>query len=111
MTIRLHRRYAIYFCPKPHSELARLGAQWLGWDPQSATAFAPLGGQWVEQARPYGLHATMKAPFRLEDPQSLPDLVERFAALCQGHTAFQIQLQLTRISQFWALVPTKPAAR
>ncbi|MEM6972496.1 MAG: DUF1045 domain-containing protein [Pseudomonadota bacterium] len=59
-----YRRYAIYWTPEPDSVLARQGAAWLGWDPVSATGEAPDDPRLAAPWR-YGLHATMKAPFRL----------------------------------------------
>lgn len=67
-------RYAIYCTPSPGSALWQAGSRWLGRDAQSGSllpqpaidgvpglAFAKL----TDDARRYGFHATLKAPFRL----------------------------------------------
>ena len=84
-------RYAIYFAPESDSPWWRLGAGLLGRNegrgpPPPDTA--PPGGidsdQWramTDEARRYGFHATLKAPFRLDAQASLPMLTERLCAL------------------------------
>ena len=70
------RRHAIYFAPEP-GPLARFGAEWLGWDPETGVGAEPASGlpgllaarRQLITARPrrYGFHATLKAPFRLAE--------------------------------------------
>jgi putative phosphonate metabolism protein len=86
-------RYAIYFVPPADSALYRFGAGFLGYDCYSGEslphpqdiALAP--SEWdalTREARKYGFHATLKAPFRLLPPFSEADLtaeLERFAAI------------------------------
>ncbi|MFN3614080.1 MAG: phosphonate metabolism protein, partial [Rubrimonas sp.] len=67
-----YARYAIYYAPEPGSALARAGAAWLGADPAGAPPppIEPAGlprprAELVSRAARYGLHATLKAPFRL----------------------------------------------
>ena len=69
-----HTRYAIYYAPDP-GPLADFGAAWLGWDIASGRAVAPpdIGPlprpveEITRTPRKYGLHATIKPPFRLID--------------------------------------------
>ncbi|EGF30650.1 hypothetical protein IMCC9480_1081 [Oxalobacteraceae bacterium IMCC9480] len=60
-------RYAIYFAPASDSPWWQAGCYWLGRDPEhrlgGLDATTPLRGN----ARRYGFHATLKAPFRLAD--------------------------------------------
>jgi putative phosphonate metabolism protein len=118
-------RFAIYAAPGTGSADA-LGAalrekaeQWLGRS-VSADPIAPgkpVG--WTREAidaitvdaRRYGFHATLKAPFRLAEgrtPDELDAAVARFAA---GHGGAVIpQLTLARLDGFFALVPGAEAA-
>ncbi|MFC4244245.1 DUF1045 domain-containing protein [Gryllotalpicola reticulitermitis] len=61
-------------------------------------------------ARRYGFHATLKAPFRLAEGRTLADLeqaVERFAA---AHSVVEVpNLALTRLGAFFAIMPGAPA--
>lgn len=64
-------RAAIYWAPGPEDALHRLGSQWLGRDTVTGAALAQpaLPGldiaELTAEARGYGLHATVKPPFRL----------------------------------------------
>lgn len=79
-----HARYAIYWLPE--GPLAAFGAAWLGHD--IATGRAPSGppnpeADLVAPARRYGLHATLKPPFRLAPgttPRALSDATAALAA-------------------------------
>ena len=118
-------RFAIYAAPGTGSADA-LGAalrekaeQWLGRS-VSADPIAPGNpARWTREAidaitvdaRRYGFHATLKAPFRLAEgrtPEELDAAVARFAA---GHGGAVIpQLTLARLDGFFALVPGAQAA-
>ena len=86
-------RYAIYFVPPADSALYRFGAGFLGYDcytgeslphPQDIALTASEWDALTREARKYGFHATLKAPFRLLPPFSEADLtaeLERFAAI------------------------------
>ena len=84
-------RYAIYFAPESDSPWWRLGAGLLGRNEGGGVPpphTAPPGGidpdRWhrmTAEARRYGFHATLKAPFRLDTRASLPMLTERVSAL------------------------------
>lgn len=85
-------RHALYFVPAPETDLARLGADWLGCPrenraPGPAPVVPGLAPERVQAltatARRYGFHATLKAPFRLMPGRSeaeLADALDRFAA-------------------------------
>ena len=113
-------RFAIYAAPgvraaDPVGALLRQRAeQWLGRSVSAGpvTPVAPAG--WTRaavdaitvDARRYGFHATLKAPFRLAEgrtPEELDAAVARFAA---DRAATVIpQLTLARLGGFFALVP------
>lgn len=84
----MFKRYAIFYTP-PDGPLAELGARWLGWDAAhgKAVAHPQICGLDVARItakpRKYGLHGTLKAPFRLADgveQSALHEAVARFAA-------------------------------
>lgn len=113
--------YAAPGTPSVHpvaSRLRTLAEQWLG---RSASghpveAAAPLGHRRSSidaitvDARRYGFHGTLKAPFRLARGTTLDELdgaVARFAA--RRRLVVVPQLTLARIDGFFALVPGTPA--
>lgn len=80
-----YARYAVYWAPAAGSGLAREGARWLGWDPESGRESAAEGGTLAAGPRRYGLHATLKPPFRLVEGARAADLdaaVGDLAASC-----------------------------
>ena len=115
-------RWAIYWAPPAASALANFGARWLGRDaergavPQGQGLALPPGTDpaWLATVtadpRHYGLHATLKPPFRLADgraPAALVTALERFAAVTTPVTG--PPLVLRRLGRFLALVPNGPA--
>lgn len=66
-------RYAIYYAPRTNSPWWRAGCNWLGRDPErgiTCTSNDSIGAptpwhQLTQEARRYGFHATLKAPFEL----------------------------------------------
>ena len=74
-------RAAIYFAPAPDDPLTAEAARWLGRDPWGA-APRPRGtvpgfseaeiDARTRDARRYGFHATLKAPFRLAGNRTAP---------------------------------------
>lgn len=110
----MYRRYAVYFTP-PGSAFADFGAAWLGWDMARGAAVphpdieglpAPLADITVTP-RKYGLHATLKPPFRLAGGTDAEALEQRFAAFCATHAPVSLEagLTLARLGRFLALVP------
>jgi putative phosphonate metabolism protein len=114
------RRFAIYAAPGVRSPdtagalLRRTAEQWLGRsvcaDP--VTPGVPAG--WTRaaidamtvNARRYGFHATLKAPFRLAAGRTPEELDAAVARLAAGSAAAVIpRLTLARLGGFFALVP------
>lgn len=69
----------------------------------------------TEASRRYGLHATLKPPFRLADGHDRSDLEDTIAALAARQAPVRIPaLELTRMGRFLALCPAgnaKPVDR
>ncbi len=103
-------RYALYFTPPP-GPLAEFGAAWLGWDPLTGTACPhpalnlPLT-EITATPRKYGLHATMKPPFRLAPGQTEEALAEALAAFGAGEARVTLDtLEIARLGRVLALSP------
>lgn len=95
----MSNRYALYFWPEPGGTLAELARRWT----------AALPAAWTAGARVYGLHATLKAPFRLAPGRDL-DGLRRAVADLAGRLApvARHDLVLTRLDGFLALCPPAP---
>jgi putative phosphonate metabolism protein len=77
-----YARYAVYWAPAPGSALAREGAAWLGHDPTTGEEDAARAADpRVAEPRRYGLHATLKPPFRLAEGATAGALDAAMAAL------------------------------
>lgn len=95
----MNNRYAIYFWPEPGSALAELAARW----PQA------LPAAWTAEARAYGLHATLKPPFRLAPGTDLAGLTAAVAQLAARLTQPPPRpLALVELDGFLALTPPHP---
>lgn len=111
-------RYAIYFAPPPDSPWWEAGCRWLGRDPASGIASPHMQvagvpdrivSQLTVDARRYGFHATLKAPFALADGFSemhLADMAQAFAAH-QRPISFE-DMRLASMTDFLALRPSAP---
>lgn len=107
------KRYAVYVAPEP-GPLADFGAAWLGWDclagrnvdhPEVPGLPVPLA-EITETPRKYGMHATMKPPFRLCDGAGEAALRAAFEGFCRTATPVSLDgLTLARLGRFLALVP------
>lgn len=106
-------RYAIYFTPPP-GPLAAFGASWLGWDTGTGqpVAYPDIAGlpcpvaEITETPGRYGLHATIKPPFRLAGGCCEADLIGALEAFCAQHGAATAEKpELARMGRFLALVP------
>ncbi len=107
-------RYALYFAPE--GKWWQQGSTWLGRDaasgqllPQPAIAGldAGLQRQLTSDARRYGFHATLKAPFQLADGYSEADLVKALQEFCKQQKTIQLQEpQVQWMGKFLALRPT-----
>ncbi|WMD20573.1 DUF1045 domain-containing protein [Achromobacter seleniivolatilans] len=99
-------RYALYLAPT--GPWGATGSRWLGRCADTGARLAPLPGQpaesqeWTQAPRHYGLHATLKPPFRLRagvTPQAL-DAAAR--ELVDGVTPFSIELECEQLRGFLA---------
>ncbi|GAA0800643.1 DUF1045 domain-containing protein [Cupriavidus gilardii] len=115
MTMPAHR-YAIYLAP--NEPFRTFGQHWLGRDADTGAAvpllpeMAARPAEWVEAPAHYGLHATLKPPFRLAEgmvPAMLDDAVRNFA---RGRHPFQVPLTLRALRGFvaWSLADRHEAA-
>lgn len=102
----LAHRYALYLAPTgPWREH---GSRWLGRCADTGEALAPLPGQadtpreWTQAPRHYGLHATLKPPFRLR-AGATPDAVDAAAReLVRGFHPFEVALECETLRGFLA---------
>ncbi|MEA2116770.1 MAG: DUF1045 domain-containing protein [Thermodesulfobacteriota bacterium] len=110
-------RFALYYAPSPSSLLWELGSRWLGYD--------ALGGERIRQVRcsgldperlyeitliprRYGLHATLKPPFRLAADSEVEMLRLAISDFTSRRTPFVLPpLSLRRINDFFCLGPEK----
>lgn len=106
------QRYAIYFLPPASEAWAGFGASWLGWDVETGQDLAHPDSTGLDVAaltatpRKYGLHATMKPPFRLAKGQDLDALDKACAALATSRPAVALDgLEIARLGRFLALRP------
>jgi putative phosphonate metabolism protein len=112
-------RHALYWAPPAGSILTRLGEAWLGHsaegrtpDPRAAVPGFAGDELTVITAEPrrYGLHATLKPPFRLAEGRSEAALEAALAAFCRTRPVIVAPpLRLKRIGNFLALVPGERA--
>jgi putative phosphonate metabolism protein len=113
-------RYALYWAPEDGDPLGAFGAAWLGHDPASADpvryrerlGLSPaMAEDLTAEPRRYGLHATLKAPFRLKPDARLVHLADAVDALARSTKAFTTEpLRLTNLNGFLALCPAVPSS-
>ncbi|SHI91856.1 putative phosphonate metabolism protein [Roseomonas rosea] len=106
-------RAALYWAPPVDDPLHRLGSTWLGRDAETGATLVqpPLPGLDIAaltgDPRGYGLHATLKPPFRLT--ASYAALREDAARLAAGTEPFDLPgLELASLSGFLALRESSP---
>ncbi|MFU1476461.1 DUF1045 domain-containing protein [Roseovarius sp. C7] len=106
-----YRRYALYYTPAA-TAWSHWATRWLGWDMAQGAPVTPPGGLeagphgWTETPRRYGLHATLKPPFRLAQGESHESLQEAFHRFCDSSSPAPIgPVKLTRLGRFLALMP------
>lgn len=106
-------RFAIYHMPAP-GPFAAFGAAWLGWDAVTGqpaqhpviTGLPRSIDQITETPRKYGLHATIKPPFRLCADTTEADLNNALAAFCADQPPVILdELELAQLGRFLALRP------
>jgi hypothetical protein len=106
------KRFAVYYAPRPGA-FANHAAAWLGWDavlgaavPQPEVPEIPFPAILTAEARRYGFHGTLRAPFRLAEGLGQAEACDRVAALaaqlpvvvCEG-------LVMENLQGFLALTP------
>lgn len=98
-----YSRYAIYYTA-PGSELAKLGASWLGWDMAARREISPSKGpsEAVKRPRKYGFHATLKPPFHLAEGQKPDALLRAARQIAQEHAPFEVAP--FRVAQLGAMI-------
>jgi hypothetical protein len=106
----MFERFAIFYTPT--GALADFGAQWLGWDSAHGRAvvqseIAGIDVRTITQTpRKYGLHGTLKAPFKLAEGCDLAQLRDAASTFATGQPEFEIgALALRHDSGFVALRP------
>lgn len=108
MTMQAHR-YAIYLAPA--GPFHTFGSQWLGRDAHSGLPLPPSAtvearpSHWVEAPARYGLHATLKPPFRLAEGTDAAMLDAAARAFAAGRQPFDATLDLRALRGFvaWCL--------
>ncbi|HYG90643.1 MAG TPA: DUF1045 domain-containing protein [Azospirillum sp.] len=113
------RRFALYFAPENGSVLDEFGWRWLGRRPDSAE-LGPLPAVGLDpdrqaglvaDARRYGFHATLKAPFRLGEGMDDASLRDAAAAFARQRRPFvEPPFVLKDLHGFLALRPRQPSA-
>lgn len=99
-------RYAVYLAPV--GAWRELGSAWLGRDEETgrriprARADDPRLDAWTDAPRHYGLHATLKPPFRLRPGTTAAALDESVRALARTQAPFRIALALRALRGFLA---------
>jgi len=105
-------RYAVYWLPE--GALGAWGENWLGWSMQHGRPLAqptPPGlprplSDLTRAASTYGLHATIKPPFRLAEGQSAAAMFDAFRAYCATTPGISAgALRLSHLGGFLALTP------
>ena len=112
-------RHAAYFAPALQSQAWALGSQWLGRCahqsiPLAQPRFKHLSAELFETLtrtpRLYGWHATLKAPFELNEDATPEALESAFSDLADNTVnAFHLPLKLVDMGDFLALVPAQPS--
>ncbi|MNR79268.1 Ribose 1,5-bisphosphate phosphokinase PhnN [compost metagenome] len=111
-------RYALYYTPVNDSPWAQAGSSWLGRQPASdepATQVNIPGiprlllASLTADARRYGFHATLKAPFRLFEGFSEEHLLQMARAFCSTQKAIALdELRVRPLKDFLALSVAGP---
>ncbi len=111
-------RYAIYFAPDQGDPVERFGTSLLGYDAETGheieqTELPNVGADalrdWTAEARRYGFHATLKAPFRLATGRSEGELCAALDDFALRRQAFAFRLRLASLGGFVALLPAEPS--
>jgi phosphonate metabolism protein PhnN/1,5-bisphosphokinase (PRPP-forming) len=108
-------RYALYFAPPTDSPWWSAGCRWLGRDAVIGTNFSHrqmpgaqrlILAKLTSDARRYGFHATLKAPFRLSDGFTESHLLKMAAAFSAIQRPIVLEdMQIGMMGNFLALRP------
>jgi putative phosphonate metabolism protein len=108
-------RYAVYFSPARGSPWWTFGSDWLGRDEFNNLPLvqAEISGisraelfSLTEEPRRYGFHATLKAPFRLNENFDLNDLMSSLGTLAKQHSPIELgTICAVKVGHFVALAP------
>jgi ribose 1,5-bisphosphokinase len=112
-------RYALYFTPAADTPWWHAGCRWLGRDPVSGAQFPQaripgvpdlLFAKLTSDARRYGFHATLKAPFRLAEGFSESHLAAMADAFCAVQRPIALDgARVCMLHDFLALRPAGPS--
>jgi hypothetical protein len=105
-------RFAVYYVPRP-GVFADLTAHWLGWDAEAGIALPqpdlpgiPFPAILTAEARRYGFHGTIRAPFRLADGVTPAEASATVAAIAARLAPVRCEgLGLEDLQGFLALTP------
>ncbi|MEC5216038.1 phosphonate metabolism protein PhnN/1,5-bisphosphokinase (PRPP-forming) [Actimicrobium sp. GrIS 1.19] len=113
-------RYAVYFAPQRATAWWQAGCHWLGRDPETTSSSTPppiagvselLQRQLTQDARRYGFHATLKAPFELAEGFTEAHLLGMAQAFARSQSRLVIDdPQVRPLGDFLALQPAVAAA-
>jgi putative phosphonate metabolism protein len=113
-------RYAIYYTPKPGSDLDRFGTDLLGYDarsgedrpfPSGIETTVPDWRDLTQDPRKYGFHATLKAPFSLAHGKPATELIAAFETFANIRRPIPvIKPVVNSIGGFIAVVPAGASA-
>lgn len=110
-------RYAVYYAPSEDHPLTKKAADWLGrcaWQniPIERSLLTDINDDLdalTAAPRHYGFHATLKAPFALAEDRTEAELLEAVEAFCVGYQAFDVQMSVSGIGGFLALMLSEPS--
>ncbi|EHK65825.1 DUF1045 domain-containing protein [Achromobacter arsenitoxydans] len=113
----LAHRYALYLAPT--GPWRDLGSRWLGRCADTGEPLPPPPGQaapsahWTQAPRHYGLHATLKPPFRLRAGCSPRDVDAAARELASQNSPFAVQLECEPLRGFlaWRIPESDPQGR
>jgi hypothetical protein len=98
-------RYAVYFCPAPDHALGKFGRDWFATTSIPGIAENRLQALMAD-ARRYGWHATLSAPFELAEHANYEALHQKVADIAQSFAPFDLPLHIDLLSGFLALRPS-----
>lgn len=104
-------RYAIYYCPQAGTALATFGQAWLSSRARVASIAPQRLDELLHDARRYGWHATVRAPFSLMPGNTFDDLRRAVVSIANTMHAFDLPLRLDSLAGFLALRPESASGR